>query len=92
MLFRSVLAFHILDPREIDFKFGKAANFKDLETGEEILTQPYHIQKAYSSAINSFINKIKKECRNHNIDYQLIDTSLPFDKALKDYLTKRSKM
>ena len=87
-----VLAFHILDPREIDFKFGKAANFKDLETGEEILTQPYHIQKAYSSAINSFINKIKKECRNHNIDYQLIDTSLPFDKALKDYLTKRSKM
>jgi uncharacterized protein (DUF58 family) len=87
-----VIAFQILDPREIDFNFGKGANFKDLETGEELVTQPYHIKYEYSKAVGDFINHIKRECRNHNIDYHLIDTSLPFDKALRDYMTKRKRM
>jgi len=87
-----VLAFQILDPREIDFDFGYSANFKDLETAEEIVTQPFQIKKAYSKAVNSFIESIKKECFNHNIDHYLIDTSMPFDIALKNYLTKRTKV
>ncbi len=87
-----VLVFHILDPREIDFKFGDSATFKDIETGEELVTVPYQIQKSYSEATQEFINDIRRECYNHNIDYNLIDTSKPFDKALKDYLTKRRKM
>ncbi len=87
-----VLVFHILDPREIDFKLGEGANFKDLESGEELVTVPYHLQVSYSKAVSEFINEIKKECYNHNIDYNLIDTSKPFDKALRDYLTKRRKI
>ncbi len=87
-----ILAFQILDPREIDFKFSTSATFKDIETGEEIITQPYHIQKAYSSAMKDFISNIKKECLNHSIDYQLISTSTSFDKALRDYLTKRKSL
>ena len=87
-----VLAFQILDPREIDFKLGQSATFKDLESGEEMVTQPYHIQSSYSSAVCDFINNIKHHCYNHNIDYNLIETSKPFDKALRDYLTKRRKI
>lgn len=87
-----VIAFHILDPREIDFKFGYAANFIDMETAEEMVTQPYQLQKIYQGAVRDFIEKIKAECRHHNIDYHLVDTAMPFDKALRDYLTKRSKM
>lgn len=87
-----VLAFHVLDPREIDFKLGAASNFVDMETGEELLTQPYHIQKSYASAMEEYIDSIRRECRNHQIDYILLDTSMPFDKGLRDYLTKRRKM
>jgi uncharacterized protein (DUF58 family) len=87
-----VLAFQILDPREIDFKFGPAATFKDIETGDEMITQPYQIQRSYARAVEDFIDYIRKECHNHQIDYHLIDTSTPFDKALKDYLTKRRAM
>ena len=87
-----VLVFHILDPREVDFKLGNGANFKDIETGEEMVTVPYQIQQSYSDAAKNFINDIRKECYNHNIDYNLIETSKPFDKALRDYLTKRRKM
>lgn len=87
-----VLLFQVLDPREIDFKLGHAANFVDMETGEEMQSQPYHVQKAYKNTMEKFLDDIKKECRNNRIDYQLIDTSMPFDKALKEYLLKRSKI
>lgn len=87
-----VIVFHTLDPREIDFNLGRAATFKDMETGEEIISQPYQMKISYQNAVKEFIDTIKKECRNHNIDYNLIDTSMPFDKALRDYLTKRKNI
>lgn len=87
-----VIVFQILDPRELDFKFGYNANFIDMESGEEILTQPYQIQNAYKKAVKDFTDEIRKECLNHQIDYNLITTDEPFDKALRSYLAKRSKM
>ena len=54
-----VIAFHILDPREIDFKFGYAANFVDMETREEMVTQPYQLQRIYSRAVTDFIAQIR---------------------------------
>ncbi|MDQ1265170.1 MAG: hypothetical protein QG635_320, partial [Bacteroidota bacterium] len=79
-------------PREVDFKFGHGATFRDLESGEELVTQPYQIQREYTKVVHDFINHLKGECRRHNVDYHLIDTSQPFDKALKEYLAKRKKM
>ncbi len=87
-----VIVFQILDPIERSFAFGRDAIFKDLETGAEITTQPYQIQKAYKEAMNHFINKIKSECLNSNIEYNLIETSTPFDKALFNYIQKRSRL
>jgi uncharacterized protein (DUF58 family) len=87
-----VLAMQVLDPKEINFDFGDGANFIDLETGEEIVTQPYQIQKAYKGAVSDFINQVKRECQLHKIDYHLVSTEDTFDKALREYLTKRAKM
>jgi len=87
-----VIVFQILDPMERSFAFGKDAIFKDMETEEEMTTQPYQIQKAYKLAMEEFVNTIKRECLNSNIDYNLIETSAPFDKALLSYIQKRSKL
>ncbi|MFZ1519437.1 MAG: DUF58 domain-containing protein [Ignavibacteriaceae bacterium] len=87
-----VIIFQILDPMERTFGFGKDAIFKDLENDEELTTQPYQIQKAYQQAMNEFTNKIKRECLNSNFDYNLLDTSTPFDKALFSYIQKRSRL
>jgi uncharacterized protein (DUF58 family) len=87
-----VIVFQVLDPVERSFSFGKDAVFHDIETDEEITTQPYQIQKAYREAINDFIDRIKKECLNSNIEYNLIETSTPFDKALFSYIQKRSRL
>jgi uncharacterized protein (DUF58 family) len=87
-----VIVFQILDPLERNFAFGRDAVFRDLENSEEMTTQPYQIQKAYREAMESFLSKIKSECLNSNIEYNLIETSEPFDKALFTYLQKRSKL
>lgn len=87
-----VIVMQILDPMERSFAFGRDAVFKDLETSEEMTTQPWHIQKAYQQEMKKFLDTYKKECREHNIDYVLLDTSTPFDTALFEYLHKRQKM
>lgn len=87
-----VVLFHILDPRERDFAFPQEAIFKDLETGEELTTLPWQIKKHFQKATREFSDRIAAECRQSRIDYHLIDTSEPFDKALYAYLAKRERL
>lgn len=87
-----VILFHILDPRERNFDFGRDAIFRDMESNEEMMTQPHQIQRVYQEAMRDFIARYKKECREQRIDYVLLDTSTPFDVALFEYLNKRKKI
>ncbi len=87
-----VIVMQILDPMERSFAFGSDAVFKDMETSDEIMTQPYHLQKAYQEELKKFLDLYKKECRENNIDYVLLDTSTPFDVALFQYLSKRQRI
>jgi uncharacterized protein (DUF58 family) len=87
-----VVVMQILDPLERSFAFGSDAIFKDLETREELLTQPWHIQRAYQESMKQFLDFYKRECRENNIDYVLLDTSTSFDKALFEYLNKRKRI
>jgi len=87
-----VIVFQILDPIEKSFGFDRDSVFVDLETDEQMTTQPHQIQRAYQQAMNEYLNKLKTECLNFGIEYNLIDTSQPFDKALMSYFAKRAKM
>lgn len=87
-----VIIMQILDPRERDFNFGWDATFKDLETGEEMVTQPYQIRKSYADAMKNYCETLKRECLQRGIEYVLLDVSQPFDTALREYLGKRTKM
>ena len=87
-----VIVMQVLDPMERSFAFGRDAVFKDLETSEELMTQPFHIQKAYQEEMRRFLDTYKKDCRENNVDYILLDTSTPFDVALFEYLHKRQRI
>jgi uncharacterized protein (DUF58 family) len=87
-----VVVMQILDPMERSFAFGGDAIFQDMETQDEVMTQPWHIQKAYQQSMNEFLEFYKRQCRDNNIDYVLLDTTTPFDKALFEYLNKRKRM
>ncbi|KAF0152561.1 MAG: von Willebrand factor type A [Ignavibacteria bacterium] len=87
-----VIVFQILDPIEKSFGFDRDAIFVDLESGEKMTSQPHHIQKAYQEAMREFLCRIKTECLNLGIEYNLIETNQPFDKALMAYFSKRRKL
>jgi hypothetical protein len=81
-----------LDPHERNLNFKGDIQFEDLETGEKITTQPWYIKQMYQQKMEEFINLLKSQCRNNQIDYQLIDTSYALDLALMEYLIKRRKL
>jgi len=87
-----VIVFQILDPIEKSFGFDRDAVFVDLETSEEMTTQPHQIQREYQDAMVEYLSRLISECLNFGIEYNLIDTSQPFDKALLSYFRKRARM
>jgi len=87
-----VLVLQILDPLERSFAFGGEAVFRDMETAEELTTQPWHIQESYQKAFGLYLGRLRSECRENRIDHVLLDTSTPFDQALFEYLNTRRRM
>ena len=88
---QEVIVFHLLDKQEFNFTFNERTKFSDMETGETITTDPWHIQSSYQDKIKLFINKFKRECGNQKIDYVPIYTDQNFDLALSEYIRKRHK-
>ncbi len=87
-----VIVFHILDPFELNFDFTADAVFKDMESGEELNTQPWHIRSDYKEKIQDFNNTYKNFCREHQIEYVNLNTKMPYDRALVEYLIKRKRI
>jgi uncharacterized protein (DUF58 family) len=87
-----VISFQILDEQEVNFGFNKDAIFRDLESQEELLTQPFQIKSSYNELVNQFLLSLKKKLLNHQIDHNLVLTSEPFDKALLAFLKKRKRL
>ena len=86
-----VIVFHVLDPQELTLDFTQRTRFRDMESGEEIVTDPWHIQSDYQKSMEQFCDYIKSNCRQKNIDYVQLSTDLPLDIALSEYLIKRKR-
>lgn len=84
-----VLVFHVLDPREIDLNFSAQAKFRDMESGEILATEPWHIQKDYQNAVENFRQDLGARCREQHVDYVPLSTDQSLDVALLAYLNKR---
>jgi uncharacterized protein (DUF58 family) len=87
-----VIVFQILDPNELRFDFGDAAQFVDMETGSEMHVVPDYIRQDYRRILNKQIAEFEKECRKDRMDFMMIDTSQPLDSALFGYLAKRQQL
>ncbi len=87
-----VIVFQVLDPFERYFSYKTEARFRDMETDQLLLTNPHQIRKEYIERLKEFIESFSRSCRDSLIDYHLLDTSVPFDKALFGYLAKRSRL
>ena len=89
---QEVIVFHILDRKELEFDFNTRTKFLDMETGEEITTEPWHIRKAYAKSIKNIQDDYQKKCREHLVDYVPLFTDQSLDTALTEYIRKRKKL
>ncbi len=87
-----VLAFHILDPREIDCPFDDFMEFEDMETGQRMPVQARLVQREAKRQAEAFIADLRQRCRQHAIEYVPVRTSDPVEWTLMSYLGKRSRM
>ena len=87
-----LIVFHILDPREVDFAFEEASTFEDLETTDQMPVVPQSFRDQYRQMINDHIETLRARFSEQRIDYALLNTAEPLDRALFSYLNSREKL
>ncbi|MDO4587571.1 MAG: DUF58 domain-containing protein [Planctomycetia bacterium] len=85
-----VILFHILDEAEVYFPFFGRVELEDPETLQRLTGDADSLKKDYCAALEEYRHRFRRECNATKIDYVELDTSIPFDKALLEYLISRS--
>ena len=85
-----MLLFHILAPEEIEFPFRKMTQFRNLEiAGHKLLVDPQALRKEYLKNFQAFCQQLRDQAGRIQVDYHLMRTDEPVERALGIYLTKR---
>ena len=87
-----LIVFHVLDPQEINFDYKDASSFEDMESREQIPVVPDSFREQYRSLVREHINALQSRFSEQRIDYALINTSEPLDRAMFSYLSSREKL
>jgi uncharacterized protein (DUF58 family) len=87
-----ILVFHIVDSKEYEFSFDKAALFHDLEDGSEMVIEPSMIRASYQKKFKDLLQFYRQQLLESHIDYETIFTTTPYDRALFSYLQKRGSL
>jgi hypothetical protein len=85
-----VLLFHILAPEEMEFPFKKWTQFRNLEVaGHKLLVDPQRLRREYLKNFEEFCKQLRDQAGGLQVDYHLMRTDAPVERALGAYLTKR---
>ena len=87
-----LIVFHVLDPAELDFGYDDASSFQDLESGEQVPVVPESLRDEYRAMIRAHIDALTTKFSEHRIDYTLLNTAEPLDRALFSYLSSRERL
>jgi uncharacterized protein (DUF58 family) len=85
-----VLLFHVLAPEEIEFPFRKWTQFRNLEdAGHKVLVDPASLRKEYRRNFDRYLEELRKTAASAQVDYHLLRTDQPVERALGVYLARR---
>jgi uncharacterized protein (DUF58 family) len=84
-----VILFHVLDEAEVRFPFAGMTEFIEPETGEKMIVDADAVRQEFVTAVAAFREEYRRSCFHAGIDYVPLDTSMPFDRALMEYLLSR---
>jgi len=84
-----IILFHVLDHAEVTLPFDDLATFTDVETGEKLVADPAAVRTHYLQALDRHLEALRMRAGEARIDYLLMDTATPYDKALSTFLLNR---
>ena len=87
-----VLVFHVMDDAELEFPYDRLTRFKDMEGAGRVVANPKSLRKRYLTRIREFTGRLKSDCFERKISYNLANTKEPYDRFLAAYLDKRSRI
>ena len=86
-----VVVFHVLDPAERAFPFSSATRFRDLETGDDVVTAPALVREEYLRRFEDARAQFEQGMRAQGVDYCRLETSTPLEFALMAYFAARRR-
>ena len=87
-----LIVFHVLDPQELDFNYDDASSFEDLESREQVPVVPDSFRAQYRRMIQEHSATLQQMFSEQRIDYALLKTSEPLDRALFSFLSSRERL
>lgn len=84
-----IILFHILDEAEVYFPFEGMVDLKEPEQGDSMVLDAEGMKADYLEAVEEMRESYREKLFAMGVDYVPLDTSMPFDKALIEYLSQR---
>ena len=87
-----VVLLHVLAPEELEFPFKRLTQFRNLESREQkVLVDTRRLRDDYLANFERFRNDLKERAGRLHVDYHLLRTDEPVDRALGIYLSRRQR-
>ena len=84
-----VVAFHLLERRELEFQFDRTTRFVDLEGGAAIIADPSVMARHYRTALEQYQSGLADAVRRANVDYHRALLDVPPEDVLAQFLLAR---
>lgn len=84
-----VVIFHVLHRDELAFPFEGNIRFEGIEDPARVRTDAQQIRRSYQNALSSYLAEFTRGCEKIQVEYVLMDTSIPIEISLARYLAAR---
>jgi len=92
VMHHDVVAFQILDPKEIAFPFDQPALFKDVESGRQVLLDPTIMRQRYVERFRAHQEKLQAICARQGVEYLLGRTDAPLEGFVFEFISARRRL
>ncbi len=86
-----VAVFHLLDPLELSFRFGRPMRFLDMEGGPAVFAEPSEIAARYHKAMEAYLDGLRDIVLESGVDYHRASVGENYEKSLVGFLIGRAR-
>jgi uncharacterized protein (DUF58 family) len=84
-----VAMLQVMSPEETTFPYTGSLELQDAESDERRLVDAGALQRGYRAAVAEFLERCRTLAHRDGVDYALMSTGSPPERALRDYLIRR---